>query len=110
MNQAAQGQEGARQAKRMLDKIVAEKPDKNGHDFSQAVRCLAAFRDAFLAGHRANGTTPETHAQLARLNAVISAVVGGQYPVGPIPWKHIEAAHDSYQKLLSELSLREDAS
>ena len=110
MTPESEGSKAAREAKRWLDKILAEKPEKNGHDFSEAVRCVAAFRDDLFAEHRNQGASPELSPQLARLNAVISAVLGGQYPVGPIPWKHVEAAHDSYLKLMDELGLHEDVS
>lgn len=96
----------AKAAMRMLDKIVAEKPEKNGHDFSEAVRCLTAFREALIAERRAADVPSAPHERLARLNAVISAVVGGHFPIGAVPWKSVEAARGSFGELLAEMGLR----
>jgi formate dehydrogenase major subunit len=106
MNGLEERQQAAQNAMRMLDKIVAEKPEKNGHDFSEATRCLTAFREHLLAERRAEGAPLEAHCRLGKLNAVISGVVGGHFPIGAVPWKHVEAARESFAQLLEEMALR----
>ena len=96
----------AARAMRLLDKIVAEKPEKNGHDFSEAVRCLTALRDSLIAEHRGAADPPlppDTH--LRRLNGIIGAVVGGHFPIGALPWKSVEAARDGFRSLIAEMAL-----
>jgi formate dehydrogenase major subunit len=87
------------QVLRALDKLLADRPEKSGHDFSEATRRLTAWRAHLIARWR------QTHAEtdrrnLERVNAAISIVVGGQFPLGPVPWKLIEEA----QKDLADLA------
>jgi hypothetical protein len=95
----------AARAMRLLDKIVAEKPEKNEHDFSEAVRCLIALRDSLIAERRGADPPlpPDTH--LRRLNGIIGAVVGGHFPIGALPWKSVEAARDGFRALIAEMAL-----
>jgi hypothetical protein len=74
-----------------LDQLLAERPDRVGADFSAATRHLAAYRDALAAEWRRTASQTD-RARLASVNAVISVVVGGHYPLGDIPWPHIEKA------------------
>ena len=84
-----------------LDKALAGKPHKDGHDFTASLKHLCAYRDALTAEFRAAGTT-ETHAvrqRLAGVNAIISTVLAGHFPLGPIPWPEIEHARETLVKL-----------
>ena len=76
-------------ALRALDKVLADKPNKVGHDFSEATRCVAAWRDALIA-HWRESRTPTDRRNLERANAALSVVVGGQFPLGDEPWPHLE--------------------
>src|SRR3954453_7767495 len=95
----------AQESLRLLDKVLAQKPEKNGHDFSAAVRHLAALRDRLLADRCREKQVGINGDQLARLNAVISLTIGGEFPIGPVPWKHVEAGRDSLAALVAELNL-----
>jgi hypothetical protein len=88
----------------------AEKPEKNGHDLSEAARCLTELRDALIAERRAAGPNRESGERLMRLNAVISAIVGAHFPIGAIAWKSVEAARDAFAKLIAEMGLQGDGS
>lgn len=90
----------AREAMRLLDKIMAEKPEKNGHDFSAAVRCLVEVRNGLVAGHDGGG-------QLPAVNAIISSVLGGQFPMKAIPWPSVDAARQRLAAVLRDLQSRE---
>lgn len=87
-----------------LDKLLADRPHRIGHDFSEATRCLTALREQVVEKLRAGDTSPETTGRLARLNAVLSVVVGTHYPVGAPKWPHLQRARDSFAELASELS------
>lgn len=79
-----------------LGKVIADKPHKVGPDFSATTRHLSAFRDELTAQFRAAGDE-ETHRvreRLSRVNAVISTVLAGHFPLGPIPWPEIEKARE----------------
>jgi formate dehydrogenase major subunit len=81
----------AQSALSLLDKLLAERPDRVGHDFSEATRCIAAYRDECAASWRRSGSEMDRK-RLDRVNAVLSVVVGGSYPLGQVPWDHIEKA------------------
>ena len=79
---------GALQA---VDKLLADRPEKVGHDFSEATRRLTAYRDAMITRWRQTRSEADRR-QLERINATLSVVVGGQFPIGSVPWPQIERA------------------
>ena len=74
-----------------IDKLLADRPDKVGHDFSEATRCVTAFRDELVEAWRAS-RSEDNRKRMVLANAVLSVIVGGHYPLGGIPWQHIENA------------------
>lgn len=85
-----------------LDKVIADKPHKVGHDFTAATKHLCAFRDALTVQFRAAGDeTHEVRERLARVNAVISTVLAGHFPLGPIPWPEIEKARSQLAEIVA---------
>lgn len=83
----------------LVDKLLAEKPEKESFDFSEATRCLTAFRDELVDDWRAS-RTDTARDRMAKANAVISVIVGGHYPRGDIPWQHILEARKQLATLL----------
>ncbi|MBV9750844.1 MAG: hypothetical protein JO157_18715 [Acetobacteraceae bacterium] len=85
-----------------LDKVIADRPHKVGHDFSAAAKHLCAFRDELIGRYREAGDE-ETHRvreRLTRVNAVISTVLAGHFPLGPIPWPEIEKAREQLRDVV----------
>ena len=91
--------DNGKQALRLVDKLLAERPDKVTHGFSAATRCLTAFRDELVEAWRA-GSSGEARERMAKANAVISVIVGGHYPRGDIPWQHILEARKQLATLV----------
>ena len=83
---------------RALDKVLGEKPEKIGHDFSEATRCLVSYREELISNFRASRSQAD-RLRLSQLNAVLSAVMGGHFPLGPVPWPHLQKARDSLAEL-----------
>lgn len=81
----------AETALKMLDKLLAERPQRVGHDFSEATRWLAAYRDELIMEWRRTGTEADRQ-RLGKVNAVLSVVLGGHYPLAEIPWPQLEKA------------------
>lgn len=81
----------ANAALRIVDKLLAERPNMVDNDFSEAVRHTVAYRDDLTKIWRRSGSERDRQ-RLARANAVISVVVGGHYHLGMIPWPQIEEA------------------
>ena len=88
-----------------LDKCIADKPHKVGHDFTAATKHLCAYRDELIARHRAAGDegAHQVRAELERVNAVISTVLAGQFPLGPIPWDEIETARAQLAEIVADV-------
>lgn len=78
-----------------LDKLLAERPEREGRDFSEATRCLTAYREEVLA--RAGADQAEG---LAVVNAAISVVMAGHFPLGDVPWGHIDKARERLRELV----------
>jgi len=81
-----------------LDLLLAERPEKVGNDFSDAVRRLVAWREHLVLRWRNTGAEGDRMC-LERVNAAISVLVGGQFPLGPVPWSHIERARQDMAAL-----------
>jgi len=80
-------------ALRIVDKLLAQRPDMVGHDFSEAVHRTVLYREELTRIWRRSGSEQDRQ-RLARVNAVISVVVGGHYHLGVIPWPHIKEARN----------------
>jgi hypothetical protein len=84
-----------------LDTVLSKRPKPDGDAFSQATMCLAQFRDEMIAGGH-DGQSVAGRERLARLNSVISVVLGGHFPLGNVPWDEIEKAREWLQQLLDD--------
>lgn len=91
--------ETPQRALELLDKLLAERPERVGHDFSAATRYLAAFRDQLAVAWRRT-QDPADRRRLYEVNAVLSVIVGGHYPLGPVPWQAIQSARDAFAQVL----------
>ncbi len=93
--------EPARQALAAIDALLAEKPRKVGIDFSQATRRIVAFRDALIVRNRCAASGPD-QTRLEKANAVLAAIIGGHFPLGDVPWGHIEKARDQLAAIAND--------
>jgi formate dehydrogenase major subunit len=90
-----------RKALMAIDQLLADRPDKVGHDFSEATRNLVAWRDA-LAQRWRRSAAEEDRRALERLNAGLSVILGGQFPVGQVPWPEIQRTRQDLGELAGE--------
>ncbi|MEA1833102.1 hypothetical protein U8607_13530 [Methylobacterium durans] len=86
-----------RKALAALDRVLAHRPKKDDHAFSQATLCLTAFRDELIEGHRRQACTRE---RLTHLNGVLSVVLAGHFPLGDVPWSELDKARGWLSDLL----------
>ncbi len=68
-----------------LDEILAQQPKPEQHLYSCCMECLTALRDRMIDSGA--DTT-----KLAHLNAVISVVMAGHFPLGAVPWDELHKA------------------
>ena len=73
-----------REALAAIDRLLADRPNKIGHDFSAAIRHLAIWRDT-LALRLRESATKNNPCALGKVNAALSVILGGQFPLGPVP-------------------------
>lgn len=71
-----------------LDEALRQKPHADQDAFSAAARGVAAFRDHISA----EAPSPTRRKRLDHVNAVMSMVLAGHFPLGPIQWDEIAAA------------------
>lgn len=81
-----------RDAVGQLDYLLRNHPVEIAEQLSDAVRCVVALRDSMFERRDRAGGTLEQDSQLQRVNAVISAIVAGEFPLMGIRWKRIEGA------------------
>src|SRR5438067_1115637 len=81
---------GAR-ALRELDKVLAAKPHQDGEAFSAATKAITALREEMIQD-LGGGDTSAKRKRLGHLNAVLSVVLGGHFPLGKVPWDELEKA------------------
>lgn len=73
-----------------LDKAIAHKPRKDDADFAAATEHLCKLRDLLLAEARQGHG--DSRRRLERVNALISVVLAGHFPLGKVPWPEMERA------------------
>ncbi|MEH3146246.1 MAG: hypothetical protein PGN34_13050 [Methylobacterium frigidaeris] len=71
-----------------LDAALARQPRQDGAALERATTCLSAVRDGMIAEMRAG----RAYGDLTKLNAVISVVLAGRFPLGEIPWDELRRA------------------
>ena len=74
----------------VLDQAIAAAPERDGAAFSDAATQLGAVRDAVAA--RDSRDTADKRQRLTKLNAVLSLVLSGHFPLGTPPWDEIKKA------------------
>ena len=84
-----------RDALAYLDQILAAQPKPDQELFSQCTAKLAALRDRMI---EAGGD----RIRLEHVNAVISVVMAGHFPLGAVPWDEIRLARGWLADLVGE--------
>ncbi len=72
-----------------LDKAIAHKPRKDDADLAAALEHFCKLRDMLLAEARQGAPSREW---LDQVNALISVVLAGHFPLGSVPWPETEQA------------------
>jgi hypothetical protein len=93
----------ARDALAAVDKALAEKPHKEGHTFSAAAQRLCVVRDSLSTRDKHD---PLRRRWLGHINAVISVVLAGHFPLGSVPWEEITKARDWLADFVADLRVQ----
>jgi hypothetical protein len=84
-----------------LDHLLRNHPAETAEELTEAVRCTVALRDRMIERRRGDCDAGR-NARLRQMNAVISAIVAGEFPLMGIRWQRIEGARDLLKKILAE--------
>lgn len=98
-DQVDTGDDRGTAALQAVDKVLEDQPDKVGHDFSAATRAVVQYRNALAATWRQSQDESDRQ-RLAQVNAVLSVVVGGHFPLGGVPWPHLHKAREQLSALV----------
>ena len=90
--------EPAHSALAAIDKLLADRPEKIGHDFSEATRRLTAWRDRCIARWRETRAEDDRR-RLEHVNAALSVIIGAQFPLGSVKWDSIQSARQDLAEL-----------
>jgi hypothetical protein len=88
----AGGPDAGHRALSHLDALLLKAPRADSTLFSYCTQCLAVLRDELIAAHRAGTPSAEARTRLAHVNAIISVVMAGHFPLGPVPWDELRKA------------------
>ncbi|MFL5288861.1 MAG: hypothetical protein ACJ8AW_49880 [Rhodopila sp.] len=91
-----------RSALEKLDQALKDKPEVDGHIFSETAKELSQLRNELAERQRRDGATPNSRRQLEHVNAVISVVLGAHFPLGSVPWPEVEKARGWLAQLAEE--------
>jgi hypothetical protein len=81
-----------------LDRALDDRPDKIYHDLAEVVRCLVKLRTVLAAARREGDSS---HC-LERCNAILSMVIGGEYPLAGLRRDRLHKARDELALLLGD--------
>ena len=85
-------EDDARCALEALDRAMADRPQTDGQAFSASAHHLSLLRDDLAKRQREHGPTAESRRRLEHVNAIISVVLAGHFPLGAIPWDELDKA------------------
>ena len=86
------GADAGHRALRHLDEILAKEPKADPELFSECTRDLVSLRNELIARSREPEPGDGVRTGLAHVNAIISVVMAGHFPLGPIPWDELRKA------------------
>ena len=86
------GTDAGHRALHALDEILAKQPKADPELFSRCTRHLADFRNELIVRSREPDADDTLRTGLAHVNAVLSVVMAGHFPLGPVPWDELHRA------------------
>jgi hypothetical protein len=85
-----------------LDRALDDRPDQIYHDLAEVLRCLVQLRTELTARRREG----EPGDRLERCNAILSMVIGGEYPLAGLRRDRLQKARDELASLLNQYQIR----
>lgn len=89
--------EQCRSALKSLDRVLDEKPERYHDELLEAVHCLVVMRDAIITRRRHGD---DVDGELELVNAVISILTAGSFPVVGMRHERLGRARDALAGLM----------
>ena len=100
MSLAAEAQAAGREGLAKIDQALSARPHKDDYVLSDATQALTTLRDGLIAEAEGAAAQGPERERLEALNSVLGVVLGVHFPIGPTPWKDLEAARGWLARLL----------
>jgi hypothetical protein len=86
-----------------LDDLLSKHPAEVAEELTDAIRKMVDLRERMIERRRAQrGPHASQDRRLRQVNSVISAMVGGEFPLPGMRWKRIQGARDLLKQVLAE--------
>ncbi|UEM20726.1 hypothetical protein JL100_027220 [Skermanella mucosa] len=91
---------GCGKALEMLDRVLAERPEQHHEEVVEVLRCLVAMRDHLIHERRRQGPSPDLDEHLDHVNAVVSVMTSGSFPVVGLNHERLKDARDLMAEII----------
>ncbi len=91
-----------REAVAKLDYLLRNHPAETAEELTDAVRCTVGLRDEMTARRHRGVRDLAAERRLRQVNAIVSAIVAGEFPLMGIRWQRIAGARDLLKQVLAE--------
>jgi hypothetical protein len=98
------GDSACRKALDALEHALEDRPDRLYEDMATTVRCLVGLRGTLIAERQKAPGDLVVRDRLDRVNAILSVVVGGEYPLVGVRENRIRQAREELDQLLTALA------
>ena len=85
---------GCIKALETLDRVLEEKPEQHHEEVVGVLRFLVAMRDHLILERRGRGPSPDLDEHLDHVNAVVSVMTSGSFPVVGLKHDRLKQARD----------------
>jgi formate dehydrogenase major subunit len=91
-----------REALARLDHVLRDHPALLAAELTDAVRGVVALRGEMIVRRDRDGPGPAVDQRLERVNAILSMLIGSEFPLTGARWQRIERARDVLREILAE--------
>jgi len=91
---------GCVKALETLDRMLDEKPEQYHEEVVAVLRCLVAIRNHLIEQRRKQGPLPDLEEQLDHVNAVVSVMTSGSFPIVGLNHERLKHARDLMASLM----------
>lgn len=85
-----------------LEHLLKEPTDAVAEHVAEAVRKIVRLRDELIDRRRAGDASPLVADWLDRTNAILSSVVGAEFPIKGLHRERLATARDAFEKMIAE--------